>query len=53
MTGLPNRRQFEERLVEGIARASRDRKPTAVMFLGIDYFKAINDSLGHPPATPS
>ena len=47
LTELPNRRQFERRVVEGISRASRDGKPIAVMFLDIDAFKSINDNFGH------
>lgn len=47
LTGLPNRRQFDERLLEAMARARRSETTIAVMFLDIDFFKRINDSLGH------
>jgi diguanylate cyclase (GGDEF)-like protein len=47
LTALPNRRQFEENLSISLARALRSGKGMAVLFLDIDHFKAINDSLGH------
>ncbi len=47
LTGLPNRRQFDQRLAEALARARRSGLPMALMFLDIDHFKQINDSLGH------
>jgi diguanylate cyclase (GGDEF)-like protein len=47
LTGLPNRRQFDERLGQGLARARRDGSALAVLFLDIDHFKAINDGHGH------
>ena len=47
LTGLPNRNQFEEKLVEAIARSNRSKRAMAVMFLDIDHFKNINDSIGH------
>ncbi len=47
LTGLPNRRQFEERLAESMARTRRSGVPMALMFLDIDRFKQINDTLGH------
>ena len=47
LTGLPNRNQFDEKLADAIARSRRTQEPIAVMFLDIDHFKTINDTLGH------
>jgi diguanylate cyclase (GGDEF)-like protein/PAS domain S-box-containing protein len=47
LTQLPNRHNFDERLLEAIARSERTHSPLALMFLDIDRFKAINDNLGH------
>jgi diguanylate cyclase (GGDEF)-like protein/PAS domain S-box-containing protein len=47
LTGLPNRRHFEEALPEAAARARRAQRPMALLFLDIDHFKAINDTHGH------
>lgn len=47
LTGLPNRRFFRESLEKALARARRTNESVAVMFLDLDRFKRINDTLGH------
>ncbi len=47
LTGRANRRQFEEKLAEAMARTRRSGQPMAILYLDIDRFKEINDSMGH------
>ena len=47
LTGLPNRDLLQDRLTQAIAYAHRNRTQLAVLFIGLNSFKHINDSLGH------
>jgi diguanylate cyclase (GGDEF)-like protein/PAS domain S-box-containing protein len=47
LTGLPNRTYFRDRLLNALALARREERPAAVLFLDLDAFKLVNDTLGH------
>jgi diguanylate cyclase (GGDEF)-like protein len=47
LTGLPNRRLLEDRVDIALSQSKRDRTTLALMFLDLDQFKNINDTLGH------
>ncbi|MCE5315092.1 MAG: EAL domain-containing protein [Armatimonadota bacterium] len=47
LTGLPNRLLFSDRLTQALAQARREKTMLAVMFVDLDRFKVINDTLGH------
>jgi diguanylate cyclase (GGDEF)-like protein len=48
MTGLPNRRAFDERLSQEWRRALRDGRSLSLLVIDVDHFKAFNDAFGHP-----
>jgi diguanylate cyclase (GGDEF)-like protein/PAS domain S-box-containing protein len=47
LTGLPNRLSFVDSLTDALARGSVSGSPVGILFLDLDHFKLINDSLGH------
>jgi diguanylate cyclase (GGDEF)-like protein len=47
LTGLANRRSFDERLNLEVRKASRDQTPLTLLMIDIDFFKAYNDAYGH------
>ncbi len=47
LTGLPNRRLFHDRLAQELKRGDREQTSLALMFIDLDHFKEVNDTLGH------
>jgi diguanylate cyclase (GGDEF)-like protein/PAS domain S-box-containing protein len=47
LTGLPNRLLFTEQLIKAVAHAERNSEQLAIMFIDLDDFKRVNDTLGH------
>ena len=47
LTGLPNRQMFHDRLAQEIKKADRDELKIALLFIDLDKFKEVNDTLGH------
>lgn len=47
LTGLPNRRMFRDRLEQEVKKCKRDAQQIAILFIDLDHFKEVNDTLGH------
>lgn len=48
LTGIPNRRAFEQALAERVREATRDGRPISALMIDVDLFKTFNDTRGHP-----
>jgi diguanylate cyclase (GGDEF)-like protein/PAS domain S-box-containing protein len=48
LTGLPNRLLLDSRIKQSLSRATRNNATLAILFLDLDHFKNVNDTLGHP-----